>query len=88
MTPDQSAKLDYIFNAIAPGESGVRSTGHVLAQLTRIENAVTAVSKAVTGVATTAKGIPLAVWSYRNPTLAKVDVYGLVREIHAKVAGK
>lgn len=88
MTPEQSAKLDYIFNAIAPGESGVRSTGHVLVQLTRIENAVGAVSKAVSGVATSVKDvatavgkIPTAVWGYRNAALEKVDdAYALLRK--------
>lgn len=88
MTPEQSAKLDYIFNAIAPGESGVRSTGHVLVQLTRIENAVGAVNKAVTGVATSVKDVataisrtPAAVWGYRNAALEKVDdAYALLRK--------
>lgn len=77
MTPDQSRKLDYIFNALAQGESGVRPTGHVLAQLSRIETALSNLPKAAA----------LAVWSYVNTRIEKRDAYSIFRSIRDKVGG-
>lgn len=81
-------RLNYIFGAVAQGESGVRPTGHVLAQLTRIESKLTAAHTAIGNAVVAIKATPGAVWSYTNGKLEKVDVYAIVRSIRDKVVGK
>lgn len=104
MTPAQAAQLDYIFSAIAPGESGVRSTGHVLVQLGRIEaeakvakentnpisrgGVAVSLRQEIANIGTAVTGLPTAVWGYRNAKLEASDVYSLLRTIRDKVAGK
>lgn len=104
MTPTQAAQLDYIFSAIAPGEAGVRSTGHVLVQLGRIEaeakaakentnpisrgGVAVSLRQEIANIGTAVSGLPTAVWGYSNAKLETSDVYSLLRTIRDKVSGK
>lgn len=104
MTPDQASKLNFIFNALAPGEAGVRTAGHVLVQLGRIEaeaNAAKENTKPITrggvqvslrqeiaNIGTAVTGLPAAVWGYSNAKLETADVYSILRKIRDAVVGK
>lgn len=88
-TDEDRAKVNYIFSAIAPGESGVRPLGHLLAAVLRAEAEAKAAKEntrpitrggveislrqEIANIGTAVANLPTSVWSYKNVALDKVN---------------
>lgn len=88
-TDEDRAKVNYIFSAIAPGESGVRPLGHLLAAVLRAEAEAKAAKdntrpitrggveislrQEIANIGTAVTNLPTVVWSYKNVALDKVN---------------